>query len=854
MGKGICLGLILVGMNACFYHIFFPYINIMKFCFALMFVGMYATVVTISPFQSLEIKARKKLELKRIKNPVSLFVLIITIVLTAIYVMNNILRYQSDARFLWDAIQRRYDIYYHYETNWLSMARYDSNGADLLFTVEFVLAFLMAVAFYKLRSMTLGLIPLTIIVSLGLIWGEAPEVIDMVLLVAGVIGMRILMEESHGKGKKYFRQLPGKGGRQKNVYPVIAVLLAAVLLASSILSAKNQSVLDKEKELVAWQKGVGQTLEKKAIQMVKRLQRMAGTEQPGVLTNTYPVYEEVPVLKITVDKMPMGNVYLRGFTGTNYEDGKWTNPAKEDEFTREEYINVWEEAYKNKKEILKQDFMEQFAYSEKEINMNIQYAQGNNTPYVYIPYYSKLSSDSLDQLQMNRDLNFERGSSVQEYDVTMLQNSAGVEELVRQSEYIWDSQHVIQMMQALEIKGEEHYNRLYSYSGTEEKVTEEELKYQEYVGQENMQIPEEGLEGVERLVKRWKNQGELVDSAEASNIEHAIRSIKYVLNMRTDYSKNLQKKPANEDYLEYFLMTQKKGFCEHYATAGTIILRMLDFPARYVSGYMVSPKQFEQNADGTYTALVLDSDAHAWAEVYTPQIGWLEADMTPAGNSSNTLGSDQEWKEPVDRTTQKPERTEKPESLKSPEEEEIDEEEPEETPAQKEASSQPEETKAGEDFGIPGAGDGNTGTGGWSKVLLPAGCSVTVVAVLILLWWSQRARRRKRLRCCESNRETILEMNRQMERFLRCCGIRGLSKKTDKEYIALLKYFCPKPEMKEEISRYFQILEQARFAKEDRSKEDVTWCEKLLYDFGRVLLKEKGRLRHIYVRGLRNWR
>ena len=846
VGKGICLGLILVGMNACFYHVFFPYINIIKFCFAMMFVGMYATILTISPFQSLEISMRKKLELKRIKNPVSLFALTGTAIVTAIYVMNNILRYQSDARFLWDAIQRRYDIYYRNELNWLPMARYDSNGADLLFTIELVLAFLMAAAFFKLRSMTLGLIPLTIVVSLGLIWGKSPEVMDVVFLVTGVIGMKILMEESCKKGKKYFRQLPGKGGRQKNIYPVIAVLLAVVLFIASILSARNESVLTKEGELVAWQRGIGQTMEKKAIQMVKRLQRMSGTEQPGVLTNTYPVYDEVPVLTIVADSKPAGNVYLRGFTGTHYENGKWTNPSRKDVFLREEWLSVWEEAYKNRHDYLNEDYLEDSVYGQEDVEMTIRYEEKNNTPYVYIPYNSRVASEDLSQIQMYQDLSFEREVSLKQYTVSMPQNYSGTEEAIRMRLLGWNEEELASKL-AYYRKDKDMYKRLYS-------DTEKELEYQQYIGQVNRQIPENGLEGVERLVERWKREGELVESTEAGTVFFTVDSLRYVLNMRTEYSRNLQKVPSDKDYLEYFLMTQKKGFCEHYATAGTIIMRMLNYPARYVSGYMISSNQFEKTTDGRYVARVLDSDAHAWTEVYAPGYGWVEADMTPSGNSGNTLGADQEWQEPADRTTLQPEKTKEPESFKNPEEEEEIDEETEEEPEESLKPEEEEGTEKKEEKGIGIAGIGKGGAGSQKKILLPAGCSVVVAAILMFLWWSQRDRRRKRLLRCESNRERILEMNRQMERFLRCCGIQGLSKKTDKEYISLLKYYCSEREQKEDMNRYFKLLEQSRFAKEDRSKEDVAWCEKLLYDFGMVVLKEKGRIRRIYVRGIRNWR
>lgn len=95
--------------------------------------------------------------------------------------------------------------------------------------------------------------------------------------------------------------------------------------------------------------------------------------------------------------------------------------------------------------------------------------------------------------------------------------------------------------------------------------------------------------------------------------------------------------PAGQDYAEYFLFGQKKGYCEHYATAATILLRDLGVPARYVSGYRLSKKSFHKGKDGKYTATVIDSDAHAWTETYGEHFGWMPWDMTPstAGNGGD---------------------------------------------------------------------------------------------------------------------------------------------------------------------------------------------------------------------------
>lgn len=79
---------------------------------------------------------------------------------------------------------------------------------------------------------------------------------------------------------------------------------------------------------------------------------------------------------------------------------------------------------------------------------------------------------------------------------------------------------------------------------------------------------------------------------------------------------------------------QKLGYCEHYATAGAVLFRAMGIPSRYVSGYRVPASDFVDNGDGTYTAKVLDQEAHAWTEVYSLSSGWTVADMTPSAQDA----------------------------------------------------------------------------------------------------------------------------------------------------------------------------------------------------------------------------
>ena len=95
------------------------------------------------------------------------------------------------------------------------------------------------------------------------------------------------------------------------------------------------------------------------------------------------------------------------------------------------------------------------------------------------------------------------------------------------------------------------------------------------------------------------------------------------------------KTPPDIDHTVYFLLENKKGYCEHYATAGTVLARMAGIPARYCEGYMLDCSRNgtlteTQAEDGSisYTSEILDSNAHAWTEIYISGIGWIPFEFT----------------------------------------------------------------------------------------------------------------------------------------------------------------------------------------------------------------------------------
>jgi transglutaminase-like putative cysteine protease len=111
-----------------------------------------------------------------------------------------------------------------------------------------------------------------------------------------------------------------------------------------------------------------------------------------------------------------------------------------------------------------------------------------------------------------------------------------------------------------------------------------------------------------------------------------------LLHFRTEeFFYTLSPATLGDDPIDAFLFDTREGFCEHYASAFTFLMRAVDIPARVVTGYQGG----ELNPyDGTLT--VRQYDAHAWSEVWLEGSGWTRVDPTGAVSPNRiSLGSEQ---------------------------------------------------------------------------------------------------------------------------------------------------------------------------------------------------------------------
>jgi len=91
----------------------------------------------------------------------------------------------------------------------------------------------------------------------------------------------------------------------------------------------------------------------------------------------------------------------------------------------------------------------------------------------------------------------------------------------------------------------------------------------------------------------------------------------------TGFFYTLEPPTLGKNTIDDFLFKSRKGYCEHYATAFTFLLRAAGIPARIVGGYLGG----EINPYGNYL-IIRQADAHVWVEAWQQKTGWQRVDPT----------------------------------------------------------------------------------------------------------------------------------------------------------------------------------------------------------------------------------
>ena len=119
---------------------------------------------------------------------------------------------------------------------------------------------------------------------------------------------------------------------------------------------------------------------------------------------------------------------------------------------------------------------------------------------------------------------------------------------------------------------------------------------------------------VQQLANQWRQ----ASRHDPAVVERALRYFREQPFVYTLTPPGLDSDPTFE-----FLFQTRRGYCEHFASSFTVLMRASGIPARVVVGYQGG----EVNPLGHHLT-VRQSHAHAWSEVWLGQQGWVRVDPT----------------------------------------------------------------------------------------------------------------------------------------------------------------------------------------------------------------------------------
>lgn len=131
-----------------------------------------------------------------------------------------------------------------------------------------------------------------------------------------------------------------------------------------------------------------------------------------------------------------------------------------------------------------------------------------------------------------------------------------------------------------------------------------------------LRLPDSVAPRARALAQAWKQES----ASQREIIERALNMFR-----TQPFIYTLAPPSLGDDPVDEFLFSTRSGFCEHYASSFTFLMRAAGIPARVVTGYLGG----EINPMDGYL-VVRQSEAHAWTEIWLPGEGWVRVDPTAA--------------------------------------------------------------------------------------------------------------------------------------------------------------------------------------------------------------------------------
>ena len=523
--------------------------------------------------------------------------------------------------------------------------------------------------FYKINlpSMVLFSFP---VFEMGAYWGWKPSTVCFLLLLicwTTVFALQLVNYSANKAGirntfaihpkKKTFYFTSDKlkrGFFTKYIYSMLVVSVCIVLLLYSIVSAigkdRPDKMLQARKDLSNFIEDMSyRTLSNTLSDLNDTLLGNAniGGTNGGKLGRVDKIsFNGSTALEVVIDdfKSP---VYLKGFVAGDYSDNSWEEKdpgSAVDDFRDEASGYVQDIGYNKLSRLVKYEGID---YLPSEFSVKIK---GASKKYAYAPYFTSYASDD--------NSGGDKCKPTKEGYVSL-----------RARKYLMKYYNISKAPIAYNVySGDPAYLLLdmcdsaaYSRNATE---TEYELSYYQYVIDNYLDVTssdglKEAINSIDSDYIGRSGYQAVYDygSADYQSYITIIDSITKYFDDNFKYTLSPGTTPSDRDFIDYFISEQKEGYCSYFASAGVMLLRHYGIPARYVEGYIIHPDQLtgKHNENNMNEIDVLDKSAHAWAEIYTRDLGWIPVEFTPGYEDTNPnvdkKDPDQKPKETTTTTT-----------------------------------------------------------------------------------------------------------------------------------------------------------------------------------------------------------
>lgn len=474
--------------------------------------------------------------------------------------------------------------------------------------------------------------------QLGIYVGKYPSVISMILLFFSYFAIYFLKHSGHylfiypGKKREYAKTYMHKGNKyvfhKSNARNMAQLCLFALVISLFFSAFAGVSVSRSGME-----SSVSGSMKKTVDSYVKifvqnglagffnRYQATGGISNGrlGGISSVRPDYQTD--LIVTFVPYAYETVYLKAFVGAEYTGTAWNEPSAVT--TGYQYPtlttgNTYHDYCTYTESGTLSAMMDAGSVPSMSGTMIIQNVDASGS-HLYVPYYTSPISEHA----FSSNENTIRGVLLQDTSITLnyIPYSPSQTDLDEISSNAFSS-----------YRNEEENTYFSSYSA--------EI-YSNY-----LQIPDEIFP---QLIDYKQEIGT------GDTIAEQIFLIRQFLTSGYEYDMAPGTTPRNEDFVTYFLGTQKRGYCAHFASAATLLFRSYGIPARYVEGYVITQTAISDRARATeyeyddffkgenilgntnvVEVEVTDGEAHAWVEVFIDGFGWIPVEVTPPSQDDET--------------------------------------------------------------------------------------------------------------------------------------------------------------------------------------------------------------------------